>query len=331
LPPRRAAAGGAADVAAAASAVDAVLALDAAAAVDAVRGGAREPTHGTLWGAAEWAAHGRADRYARVVWHWPASPLAVRLAPTLVALAAWTGVVWRRRLTVTANGLGFLASPIGLLLAFRVNACVARFHSARALWGRAQFLSRDVASTLAASADGPTRAAAARYLAAYARCAAAAATFAAADVSGLLSAADAEAVASDRKPALACLRLLRKTIIDLPLAGSHARKSAHEAVSELDAVYGAMERTLSTPVAPNFMRHYQRGLLLWLVLLPCGLLSAGCTTYPKLAGVVVSVAYLMLGIDEIGVGIEQPFAVMPVGDLANGITRDVRDALLSSS
>ena len=76
------------------------------------------------------------------------------------------------------------------------------------------------------------------------------------------------------------------------------------------------------------MRHTVRGLLLWLALLPCGLLSAGCTTRAKLLLVVLSTAYVMLGIDEIGVQIEQPFDVLPLHGMARGLTYDVRDELL---
>ena len=43
--------------------------------------------------------------------------------------------------------------------------------------------------------------------------------------------------------------------------------------------------------------------------------------------VVASAAYLFLGIDEIGLQIEQPFFVMPVHALAEGLTRDVVEEL----
>ena len=78
------------------------------------------------------------------------------------------------------------------------------------------------------------------------------------------------------------------------------------------------------------MRHTQRGLLLWLALLPCGLLSAGCASATRLALVVASVSYIMLGIDEIAIQIEQPFEVLPLHELAAGYTRDVVDELLTS-
>ena len=64
-------------------------------------------------------------------------------------------------------------------------------------------------------------------------------------------------------------------------------------------------------------------------MLPCGLLSAGCGSLPKLLAVVSVVGYIMLGIDEIGIQIEAPFEVLPLQALANGLTRDVADELLT--
>ena len=96
----------------------------------------KEATHATLWGKKEWDQqiaykHGPHRRYARVLARSIYSPLMRGLAPTIALLSVWSVFVFQRKLTITANGLGFLASPIGLLLAFRVNSCVSRFHAAR--------------------------------------------------------------------------------------------------------------------------------------------------------------------------------------------------------
>lgn len=292
----------------------------------------KEATHATLWGKREWEQqcsyeHGPLRRYARVMARSFWSPLMRGLAPTIGVLAAWSVFVFKKKLTITANGLGFLASPIGLLLAFRVNSCVSRFHTAREMWGQIIFTSRDLAATLSATAEieSQTKARCGRLLAAYGWCVKAACNFEeppAEVLKTLLSEEDANAVLSARKPALASLALLRKATINLPLA-IHVEHSVHHSITDLNRLFGGIERLISTPLAPMFMRHYQRGLLAWLILLPCGLYKAGCSTAPKLAVVVASVAYLMLGIDEIGLQIEQPFVVMPVHTLAEGLTRDV--------
>ena len=62
--------------------------------------------------------------------------------------------------------------------------------------------------------------------------------------------------------------------------------------------------------------------MLWLLTLPFALWPAmKLVTIPA----VFLVTYLMLGIDEIGVQIEEPFAVLPVKPLAEVCERDVRE------
>merc|ERR1719213_874188 len=143
----------------------------------------KEATHATLWGKKEWDQqiaykHGPHRRYARVLARSIYSPLMRGLAPSIALLSVWSVFVFQKKLTITANGLGFLASPIGLLLAFRVNSCVSRFHAAREMWGRMTFACRDVASTLSAcdEIDAATKARCA-LLTAYAWCAKSASTF----------------------------------------------------------------------------------------------------------------------------------------------------------
>lgn len=93
-------------------------------------------------------------------------------------------------------------------------------------------------------------------------------------------------------------------------------------VTELHKVIGGCERIQSTPIPVSYTRHTSRSLMLWLLTLPFALWPA-----MKLATVpaVFLVTYLMLGIDEIGVQIEEPFAVLPVKPLAEVCERDVRE------
>ena len=102
-------------------------------------------------------------------------------------------------------------------------------------------------------------------------------------------------------------------------------------ISELTLCFGGMERILSTPLSPTYQRHTSRGIMLWLLLLPLGLIGAGCTTLLKMCLVEVAIAYVMLGIDEIGIQIEQPFDVLPLHALATGITNDVGDQLAAAA
>jgi len=59
----------------------------------------------------------------------------------------------------------------------------------------------------------------------------------------------------------------------------------------------------------SYTRHTSRSLMLWLLTLPFALWDGmGWAAVPAVA----LMSYLMLGIDEIGVQIEEPFGVLPV-------------------
>ena len=77
--------------------------------------------------------------------------------------------------------------------------------------------------------------------------------------------------------------------------------------------------------ASNSISHALRGLFnfIWLIMLPAGLVSSGCTSFAKLVGVTTAVAYVMLGIDEIGVQIENPFDILPQHALAGALAAHV--------
>ena len=286
-----------------------------------------------LWTIEDWDQHTDPFRYLVLALTWYKSTILRSLWPVLVAYAVWCRIVWVFKLTVTPNALAYLASPLGLLLAFRVNTVVARFHEARLQWGLLIFHSRDLASTLAASSFHiplATRLHCCRLLVAFSWAVKAATRpddNLASVLTTLLAQEEAQAVASSRKPPTALLSSLRRVLLPLPLP-PHAALAVQESVSELNRLYGGIERLLSTPLSPTYMRHALRGLFIWLIMLPAGLISSGCTSFAKLVVVATAVAYVMLGIDEIGVQIENPFDILPQHALAGALTRDVAEELL---
>ncbi|CAE8666531.1 unnamed protein product [Polarella glacialis] len=116
------------------------------------------------------------------------------------------------------------------------------------------------------------------------------------------------------------------------IAGLHRRQALgdmalhfqEEQLALLSVVGGCCERLLSSPIGPTYTRHSMRVLLLWLFALPLAL-DTGSTAQLLIS--VVSTAYIMLGIDEMAIQIEQPFAVLPLQQLAIASTRGVAEAL----
>lgn len=131
----------------------------------------------------------------------------------------------------------------------------------------------------------------------------------------MLSSEQAEWVIEQRKPSLALFLLLRPATMNLSLR-YEVSISIMTRLTELDLVFGRMERIVSTPLSPTYMRHTSRGLFLLLAKLPVTLVGAGVKSLGTVLTIVLSVTYVMVGIDEIGIQIEQPFDALPLHALA---------------
>jgi len=98
-------------------------------------------------------------------------------------------------------------------------------------------------------------------------------------------------------------------------------KQLDDQVVRLVRCLGMCERVLRTPIPTSFSRHTSRLFSLWAFLLPFGL-------YPSLetATLPVSVicAYAVLGIEDIGVQLEEPFNILPLRQYTEGIRDGVQ-------
>jgi len=91
-------------------------------------------------------------------------------------------------------------------------------------------------------------------------------------------------------------------------------------VKELSSVVSESEKILYTPIPISYTRHTSRTLTLWLLTLPFSLWSAlGLATIPA----IFMLGWLMLGVDEIGIEIEEPFCILPVRPLCDMCEREV--------
>ncbi len=291
----------------------------------------RDSTVTVLWKRHDWEKHTEIQRYARHLLWWPRSTILRRLLPLLGTLAAWSALIHRFGISLPAGGVGYIASPLSLLLAFRVNAASARFQEARTLWGRAIFLCRELAGGLATARGVPddVRQRCCRYLIAMGwsmKAAMRSDTDVSTVLDCLLRDDEASWVAKQRKPTIALVGLVRRATLNLDLPVAQASYIA-QLTSDLNLCYGGMERILSTPLSPTYMRHTSRGLFLLLAMLPAALIGSGVSSLVKILAVTLPCAYVMVGIDEIGIQIEQPFDALPLHGLAVTLTKDVVDEL----
>ena len=279
---------------------------------------------------------------------------------------------------------------LGLLLVFRTQNSYARLSEARALWGRAVYLVREIAQTVstallydhveleeprATAARAPPRLDPTTFLlrpvswdqpcCARATCSAAAnpelmgsphtlrVTGDAATRTGcyltafswelnakltgperkddvlrvLLPEKEAAWLAEQRSRPLQILRQLRRTLYAQLAAGAlpvHVHRKLEEDIKELDLVVGGCERLFSSPVPPTMSRHIVRCLVLWLFALP--LLLAGTMNRCATSLWVFVTSYIFVGIEEVGVQVEQPFEIVPMTQLCNVIMANVNEA-----
>jgi putative membrane protein len=91
-------------------------------------------------------------------------------------------------------------------------------------------------------------------------------------------------------------------------------------IKELSSVISESEKILYTPIPISYTRHTSRTLTLWLLTLPFSLWGVlGLATIPA----IFMLGWLMLGVDEIGIEIEEPFCILPVRPLCDMAEREI--------
>jgi len=115
------------------------------------------------------------------------------------------------------------------------------------------------------------------------------------------------------KPAFFALQELTKIMAECEHAlPGYVTYSLDQSLHNLDRVLGGCERLISTPIPLSYTRHTSRSVLLFLLVVPIGLWkSCGWSTVP----ITILISFILLGIDEIAVHIEEPFAIMPLQQL----------------
>jgi len=222
-----------------------------------------------------------------------------------------------------------LTSPtLGLLLVFRTNACYARWDDSRKVWGdiinKCRTLVRQANTFMGDEYPGygdfqDWRRRIAAETSAFTRCLRCFLRgpedaqnlraelknlgFASAEVDGYMNAGNRQCYA------LQCLgNSLRKADMDM-----RARTIMDETISKLCDDVGACERIFKTPIPVIYTRHTSRYVGLWLALLPLAIWSVDPSwnhliTIPS----TMLITFFLLGIEELGLQIEEPFSILPI-------------------
>jgi putative membrane protein len=233
---------------------------------------------------------------------------------------------------------GLIATPLGLLLVFRTNASYDRFWEARKLWGSIVNESRNLARS-AAALLGADEALVARVIRldmafSYACMSTLRGKHGLGPIAAELDPAEADRLANAQHAPLAIAATLSREIAAGQRRGliTDVQQSIIEQnLQVLIDCIGACERIRRTPLPFAYVVHLRRALAVYCGTLPMALVQYfGWITVP----VTFLVAYVLLGIEEIGVEIEEPFGVddndLPLDRFCTTIEQNLR-ALLPST
>lgn len=320
-----------------------------------------EPSFTSLFNHKTWSYYtGRTPlrRWSRTMFTWRYSTVFAAVWPisTLAAIWAFAVASLPRSLLPRTSPLpmSFIGSALGLLLVFRTNNTYLRLSEARLLWGRAVLHVREIAQGLATALlhDDyiPEKESAHTAMARSCRLLTAwgwelnAKLTGMADGNGftrdlapgeradvlhaLLPMDEAEWISNQRSRPLTLLGALRRECQAQFRAGNlerHTHRRIEEDIRALDQVVGGCERLFSSPLPPTMSRHVIRCLALWLLGLPFVLVG---TMAPLTIAIWVFVtSYIFVGIEEVGVQVEQPFEIVPMTRICNVIMLNIEEAI----
>lgn len=289
-------------------------------------------------GKQNWLKHRNPFRYFRYLYFLFTgnSVVLVRSAMNVLILGGWALLICIHNtarpeavLQCDPIPLTLLGAFVSLLLVFRTNSSYARFAEARLLLGQLVLHTREFSRL--AVLHFPLRSQRKRalaYIIAFAWCLKARVRMndnPARRVVKVLGPREATSLLKKTKPAFFALQELSKMV-----ANNHKKIPGYAlymmemSLKDMDRVLGGCERIISTPIPLSYTRHTSRSLLLFLIGLPFvlwPLLGWGTVFFTLVA------SFIIIGIDETGLHIEEPFGVMPLQPLCEIVEATMNETL----
>jgi predicted membrane chloride channel (bestrophin family) len=113
---------------------------------------------------------------------------------------------------------------------------------------------------------------------------------------------------------------LSRAINQLPLTYLRRIEIDKSAIEFANAM-GACDRLFSSPVPLFYTRHSARFLGVWILLLPFALYDPFIESWNHIGMIPAStiVSFFFFGIEELAVSLEEPFSLLPLDKITNGI------------
>jgi putative membrane protein len=310
-----------------------------------------------IWTTKTWERHSFPPhvRYSRHLLRWHLSTTARKIMPAVLASATWAAFVslasrYSRLFALVENcgpaaSASLLSAPLALLLSLRANASLGRLNEARILVGRLVLHARtlsDLMHVYLYPAAPAVTLLAARHLAlmgwslkAHVRGESPASEFEM--LQTLLDPPNAQYIRQQPKMMVALPSRVRQlcavAFAQIQQSPRHLYLSTvhllvEEQIANIEQVMGGCERLHGSPIPPTYSRHLSRVMVLSLLILPVSLVAAKLNT----AGVVLATtiaSYVLIGIDEVGMEIENAFQLLPIQQLASTVQAAVRNQFLA--
>lgn len=242
---------------------------------------------------------------------------------------------WAPLLRVQSLPFTLTAPVLALLLVFRTNASYTRFDEARKAWGsnvnRTRDFARQALTWVRSGRDADMLHCLLRHMKAFSYCLKAHLTEHDGDgvlrgeLAGILENNELESLMGARHRPNYVLQVLSEVVGMVQL--TYFEKMAMDRnLTKFHDNVGMCERIFNTPIPLAYTRLTSRVLILWHLALPFGLWSScGWLTIP---GTFLSVAALCY-IEEVGVQIEEPFWILALASISNGI-KEALDGLYAA-
>eukprot|EP00955_Chlamydomonas_euryale_P075493 362342-Chlamydomonas_euryale.AAC.8 len=222
------------------------------------------------------------------------------------------------------------SAVLSLLLVFRTNASYGRWDEARKMWGLLLNRSRDIVRmgmTMIPDDEPEIKRALAKWTYATAislRIHFQPGEFALEDfLKDTLTAREIKSLEDAPHRPVRAIHTLSQVVMNSKM-DSIEKTTLGTNITQFHDILGGCERLLRAPIPVSYTRHTARFLFIWLTLLPIAIYpNVGDFTAP----IVVAIAAVLCGVEEIGVQCEEPFGILPLEVICGRVKADVMKTL----
>lgn len=294
----------------------------------------------TVYDHDDWRRHRSSTRHVRHLLSMTSSRVVMAIWPPVLTLTSVAAIItgyneavmakalplWMPLLHLSTLPLSFTASCLSLLLVFRTNSSYTRFDEARKAWGTTVNRTRDMVRQALSWMRHPADAQKLQSFLNYA------ATFPytlrsilvddadmKSDLSTLLEAEELEAVLKAQHPCNYVLQVMSEIVHNSNMQEME-KSTLDQNITQLHESLGNCERIFGTPLPLSYTRLTSRFLIIWHITLPIALWDP--CNWIAVPATFISASALFC-IDEVGVLIEEPFPLLALPDICDGIRKNI--------